>query len=94
MIDAAEAMRIGLVDRVVKREDLLDEARKLATKILEKGPLAIEAAKKAINEGLAVPLREGLRLEARYFGGLFSTEDKDEGARAFLEKRKPVFKGK
>jgi enoyl-CoA hydratase len=94
MIDAAEAMRIGLVDRVVKREDLLDEARKLARKILEKGPLAIKAAKKAINEGLAVPLREGLRLEARYFGGLFSTEDKDEGARAFLEKRKPVFTGK
>jgi len=94
MIDAAEAMRIGLVDRVVKREDLLDEARKLARKILEKGPLAIKAAKKAINEGLAVPLKEGLKLEARYFGGLFSTEDKDEGARAFLEKRKPVFKGK
>jgi enoyl-CoA hydratase len=94
MIDAAEAMRIGLVDRVVKREDLLDEAGKLATKILEKGPLAIKAAKKAINEGLAVPLKEGLKLEARYFGGLFSTEDKDEGARAFLEKRKPVFKGK
>jgi enoyl-CoA hydratase len=94
MIDAAEAMRIGLVDRVVKREGLLDEARKLATRILEKGPLAIKAAKKAINEGLAVPLKEGLKLEARYFGGLFSTEDKDEGARAFLEKRKPVFKGK
>jgi enoyl-CoA hydratase len=94
MIDAAEAMRIGLVDRVVKREHLLDEAKKMARKILDKGPLAIKAAKKAINEGLAVPLREGLRLESRYFGGLFSTEDKDEGARAFLEKRKPVFKGK
>lgn len=94
MIDAAEAMRIGLVDKVVKREDLLGEAKRLAAKILEKGPLAIKAAKKAINEGLSVPLREGLKLEARYFGELFTTEDKDEGARAFLEKRRPVFKGK
>ncbi len=94
MIDAIEASRIGLVDRVVKREDLVDEAQKLATKILTKGPLAIKAAKKAINEGLALSLREGLKLEARYFGPLFSTEDKNEGALAFLEKRKPIFKGK
>jgi len=94
MIGAMEAMRIGLVDRVVKREDLEDEAKKLAATILEKGPLAIKAAKKAINEGLALPLREGLKVESRYFGELFGTEDKNEGARAFLEKRKPIFKGK
>lgn len=94
MIDATEASRIGLVDRVVKREDLLDEAKKLATKILTKGPLAIKAAKKAINEGLTLPQREGLRLESRYFGTLFATEDQNEGALAFLEKRKPTFKGK
>jgi enoyl-CoA hydratase len=83
MIDAMEASRIGLVDRIAKRR-----------KILSKGPLAIKAAKKAINEGLTLPQREGLRLESRYFGELFSTEDKNEGAIAFLEKRKPVFKGK
>jgi enoyl-CoA hydratase len=94
MIDAAEAMRIGLVDRVVKGQDLLDEAKKLAANILGKGPLAIKAAKKAINEGLALPLREGLKLESRYFASLFNTEDKNEGAMAFLEKRKPIFKGK
>jgi enoyl-CoA hydratase len=94
MIDAMEAMRLGLVDRVVKREDLLDEAGRLAAKILTKGPLAIKAAKKAINEGLALPLREGLKLESRIFGTLFTTEDKNEGALAFLEKRKPFFKGK
>jgi enoyl-CoA hydratase len=94
MIDAMEASRIGLVDRIAKREDLFDEAKKLARKILSKGPLAIKAAKKAINEGLTLPQREGLRLESRYFGELFSTEDKNEGAMAFLEKRKPVFKGK
>jgi enoyl-CoA hydratase len=94
MIDAMEAMRIGLVDRVVKREDLLDEAGRLAAKILTKGPLAIKAAKKAINEGLALPLREGLKLESRIFGTLFTTEDKNEGALAFLEKRKPLFTGK
>jgi len=94
MIDAMEASRIGLVDRVVKKEDLLDEARKLAATILSKGPLAIKAAKKAINEGLALPQPEGLKLESRYFSELFSTEDKNEGALAFLEKRKPIFKGK
>ncbi len=94
MIDATEALRIGLVDRVVKRGDLMDEAKKIATEILTKGPLAIKAAKKAINEGLALPLREGLKLESRYFCPLFSTEDKNEGALAFLEKRKPIFKGK
>jgi enoyl-CoA hydratase len=94
MIGATEALKIGLVDRVVKREDLEDEAKKLAVKILEKGPLAIKAAKKAINEGLVLPLREGLKLESRYFAELFGTEDKNEGARAFLEKRKPIFKGK
>ncbi|UCD71287.1 MAG: enoyl-CoA hydratase/isomerase family protein [Syntrophobacterales bacterium] len=94
MIDAMEASRIGLADRVVKREDLLEEAKKLATKILAKGPLAVKAAKKAINEGLALPLREGLKVESRYFGELFNTEDKNEGALAFLEKRKPIFKGK
>jgi enoyl-CoA hydratase/carnithine racemase len=94
MIDAAEASRIGLVDRVVKREDLVDEAKKIATEILTKGPLAVKAAKKAINEGLALSLREGLKLESRSFGPLFSTEDKNEGTLAFLEKRKPIFKGK
>ncbi len=94
MIDATEAMKIGLVERVVKREELLDAAKKLAITILTKGPLAIKAAKKAINEGVALPLQEGLKLESRYFGTLFSTEDKNEGALAFLEKRKPIFKGK
>ena len=94
MIDATEAMRIGLVDRVVKKEDLLGEAKQLATKILEKGPLAVKAAKRAINEGVVLPLREGLKVETRYFSELFDTEDKNEGAMAFLEKRKPTFKGK
>jgi enoyl-CoA hydratase len=94
MIDAMEAMRIGLVERVVKKEDLLDQAKQLATMILEKGPLAVRAAKKAINEGVVLPLREGLKVESRYFSELFDTEDQNEGAMAFLEKRKPTFKGK
>jgi enoyl-CoA hydratase len=94
MIDAMEAMRIGLVERVVKKEDLLGEAKQLAEKILEKGPLAVSAAKRAINEGVVLPLREGLKVETRYFSELFDTEDKNEGAMAFLEKRKPTYKGK
>ena len=94
IIDAMEAMKIGLVERVVKKEDLLDEVKQLAEKILEKGPLAVKAAKKAINEGVVLPLRECLKVESRYFSELFDTEDKNEGAMAFLEKRKPTYKGK
>lgn len=94
IIDAEEALKIGLVDKVTKNEELLEGAKKMAMKILANGPLAIQAAKKAINGGLNLPFNESLKLEAKYFGYLCGTEDKNEGTRAFLEKRKPNFRSK
>lgn len=94
IINAEEALRIGLVDKVAKNEELLAEAKTLALKILANSPLAIQTAKKAINKGLTLPLEEGLKLEAKYFGTLCDTYDKNEGAKAFFEKRKPDFKGR
>jgi len=93
-IDAREALRIGLVERVVPKGQAVEEAKRLLKKIAGKGPVAVKMAKKAINQGLDLPLAEGLRLEARLSGVCFGTEDKDEGAKAFLEKRPPNFKGK
>ncbi|MEW6441993.1 MAG: enoyl-CoA hydratase-related protein [bacterium] len=94
MISAEEALRIGLVDRLVEPESLLAEAKALAEKLAAKAPMALRMVKKSINEGIAVSLREGLDIEARCFGVLCGTEDKNEGVAAFLGKRKPEFKGK
>ena len=93
-IDAVEAHRIGLVQRVVPIADLMPEARRIANVIAAKAPLAITATKRAIREGAALPLAEGLALEALHFGAMVSTNDFHEGTRAFLEKRKPVFEGR
>jgi enoyl-CoA hydratase len=93
-INAQEALRIGLVQRVVPKGQAVEEAKKLLKKIMGKGPVAIKMAKKAINEGLKISLREGLDLEAQCNAICFGTEDKDEGAKAFLEKRPAKFKGK
>lgn len=93
-ISAQEALRIGLVERVVPKGQAVEEAKKLLKRILTKGPVAIKMAKKAINEGLGMSLRGGLDLEGQCQGVCFGTEDKNEGARAFLEKRPAQFKGK
>jgi enoyl-CoA hydratase len=94
MIPAEEALRIGLLDKVVPPEKLMEEARSLAQKLAAKAPKALEMAKKTVNEGIGVSLREGLDLEARYFGVLCGTEDKNEGVDAFLNKKNPQFKGR
>ena len=94
MISAPEAKEIGLVDRVVSKGEAVSEAKKIAKKIMGKGPIAIKYAKKAIDEGVNMTLSEGLKLERRLFGELFGTEDQKEGAKAFLEKRETQFKGK
>ncbi|NMA91795.1 MAG: enoyl-CoA hydratase, partial [Firmicutes bacterium] len=93
-ISAAEALRIGLVEEVVPVGEALDKAKELASAILRCGPLGVRAAKRAVDRGRELPLAEGLKYEATAFGDLFDTEDKDEGARAFLEKRRPKFKGR
>jgi enoyl-CoA hydratase len=93
MIDAAEAHRIGLVNRVVPAERLITEAEALLKTILSQGPLAVRACLETVNAGLEMGVDEALLLEANYFGLLSATEDMREGTKAFVEKRKPVFKG-
>jgi enoyl-CoA hydratase len=94
MIDAAEAYRIGLVNRVVPGDQLLEEAEKMLRTMLENGPLALRVCIEAVDSALETTLDEGLLLEANYFGLLASTDDMREGMAAFLEKRKAQFTGK
>lgn len=93
-IDAGEALRIGLIDRVVPHEKLIGTVKEIAEKISSKGPLAIKFAKLAIHEGLQVDIERGCELEALYFSTICSTDDKTEGTSAFMEKRTAKFKGK
>lgn len=88
MIDANEAYRIGLANKVVPQAELLDTCKAMAEKIMSKGSYAISLAKEAINTGTETDLSSGLTLEADLFGLAFSTDDKKEGMTAFLEKRK------
>jgi len=87
MIDAEEAYRIGLANKVVPQDQLMDTCIKMANKILSKSSYAITLAKQAINVGLDVDLASGIQFEAQDFGLAFSTADKKEGMTAFLEKR-------
>jgi len=87
MIDAQEAYRIGLANKVVPQAELLDYCKKMAAKIISKGSYAVTLAKMAINSGLDMDLSNGLLLEAGFFGVSFATGDKKEGMSAFLEKR-------
>lgn len=93
-IRADEALRIGLVNKVVPREELIPTCEKLAQKIIAQAPIAVEAALEAVNRGMNVPDELGGTIEADLFGLTCSTEDFIEGPKAFLEKRKPDFKGK
>src|SRR5262245_7932243 len=93
-IGAEEAARVGLVNRVVAAADLLTEARKLAAELAGRAPVAIRYIMDAINAGLEMPFAEACVHEATLFGLVAATEDMREGTRAFLEKRKPVFKGR
>ena len=93
MIDAQEALRIGLVNRVVTSDRLLPETESLLRAILANGPLAVRACLEAVDAGAEMAVDQALLLEAGYFGLLSATEDMREGTKAFLEKRKPAFKG-
>ncbi|MBL0224661.1 MAG: enoyl-CoA hydratase/isomerase family protein [Geobacteraceae bacterium] len=92
MIDAREALRIGLVNRVTTQADLMDEARKLAAKIASKGLVALKLCKEAVGNGLEMDLTRACAYEAELFGYSFSTTDQKEGMAAFLEKRPAVFR--
>jgi enoyl-CoA hydratase len=94
MIDAEEAYRIGLVNKVVPLENLMDEVKKLANLLASKPPLALQYAKEAVNRSLEVGLYEGMAHESYLHALACASEDKKEGVAAFLEKRKAQFKGK
>ncbi len=93
-VDGPEALRIGLVNRVVPFTDLIKEAESLANQICENGPMAVRAVKELAYRGIEVPLAEGLRLEIEMSKRLALTEDSQEGARSFAEKRKPRWQGR
>jgi len=93
-IDAQEAYRIGLVNKVVPLEQLMPTAREWAEIICQRGPLGVRASKEAMIRGCSMPLEEGLQLERSLNSQIRNTEDFMEGARAFAEKRPPVYRGK
>jgi enoyl-CoA hydratase len=93
-IAADEAQRIGLVNRVVPAADLMAEARKLAAQLAKNAPIAMRYIINAVNKGVEIPFAEACQYEATLFGLVASTGDMREGTAAFLEKRKPEFKGK
>jgi enoyl-CoA hydratase/carnithine racemase len=92
-IDATEAERIGLVNRVAEPGRLRETALELARSIADNGPVAVRAAKAAIDQGCEEPLARGQEIEARCYGRVLPTQDRLEALAAFAEKRKPKFKG-
>ncbi|AAM23820.1 enoyl-CoA hydratase [Caldanaerobacter subterraneus subsp. tengcongensis MB4] len=94
MIDAEEALRIGLISKVVEQDKLLEEAYGIAKKIMSKGLVAVSLAKEAINKSLEVDIDSGMEYEANAFAMCFGTQDQKEGMAAFLEKRAPKFEGR
>jgi E-phenylitaconyl-CoA hydratase len=93
-VDAAEAYRMGLVSKVVPREQLLDAAREIAAKIAANAPLSVRAIKRLVQQGMDMPLSHAIDTERYVFGLLYSSEDRVEGRKAFAEKRKPHYKGR
>lgn len=93
-INAEEAWRIGLVNKVVPADQLFEEALKMAKRFAARGAVALNMAKSAVNEGLRMDLEAGLQYEHKCFSLLFATEDQKEGMKAFIEKRPAKFQGK
>jgi enoyl-CoA hydratase len=93
-VTAQEAHRLGLVNRVVPAAELMAEAKKLAVSLASKAPVAVRYILEAVNKGLEMPFAQAQIFEATLFGLVASTDDMREGTTAFLEKRKPAFKGK
>jgi len=94
LISADEAYRIGMVNKIVPLDSLMAETKKIAETICQAGPIAVRAAKQALYQGLEMSLDEGIRLEALLMDYITETEDFSEGINAFVEKRKPNYKGR
>lgn len=94
VIDASEALRIGLVNSVVAADELIDSAKSIAKRIISKGQIAVRLSKAAANEGMQTDIDRAMTIEADAFGLCFATEDQKEGMTAFVEKRKANFVGK
>jgi enoyl-CoA hydratase/carnithine racemase len=94
MISATEAMNLGIINQVVPREELREATQKLLDELLRNSPAIIGLAKIAINRSLEIPLQAGMSYERDLFALAFSYDDQKEGAKAFIEKRKPAYKGK
>lgn len=94
MIDACTALDLGIVNKVVEPDKLMEETINIAKKIANKAPIAVRLAKELIEIATSVDLKRGLKVEADYFSLCFATEDQKEGMKAFLEKRKPVWKNR
>ncbi len=94
MISAQEAYEMGIVNKVVPLDKLMEAVKEVAMQIAKNGPIALAVAKDLVDVGYDIPLDDGCILESRSFGMCCSTEDKKEGMQAFLEKRKPVFTGR
>ncbi len=94
MVGAEEALKIGVIDRIIEDRNLVDAAVESIQAILANAPLAVSYCKQAVLEGLELPFDAATKLESHLFGLCFATEDKDEGVSAFLEKRAAEFKGK
>jgi Enoyl-CoA hydratase/carnithine racemase len=94
IIRAEEALQLGFINKVVPLDELMEGARKWAKKLAAKPPLALQAAKKAINAAWSCDIETGMKMECEAWGLLYDTEDQKEGMQALLEKRKPVFKGR
>jgi len=93
LISAQEALDYGLINSVVPREKLLEEAERYATLIAKNGPLAVSAIKESVIKLNGLPLAEALEREREFSGPIFDTKDAQEGPRAFMEKREPVYRG-
>jgi enoyl-CoA hydratase len=94
MITAEQALGMGLVNAVCPLADLLPRVRNVAQKIASRGPLAVAAAKRVMLHGETLDLASACELEAQAFAGLFGSEDQRDGMKAFIEKSKPVFRGR
>jgi enoyl-CoA hydratase len=94
MLTAAEAYQFGLVEKVCRSEELMEEVNSLAKKISSNGPFAIRACKRAINAGVQFPLDNALKLELQEYDKVARSKDAEEGIVAFLEKKTPTFRGR